>query len=231
MDFHTQSFSILHCTQSMNMKDSKTNLAALRVRVFFREIDGRDLMPLLQGRVQRSEHEFLFHYCNAFLNAVRWQPANSESYAHARTHVRTHGLFLCTCCLLLPGTSIWKAFFFTPNFYPENSTTCFHTHACFCTEAYVTRHDPPLLYDLSEDPSETTPLTPDTEPNFSSVLEVILEAQKAHTRGVKPAEDQLSFTHMFWKPWLQPCCSSLHQLCTCQRDWQSGYVTEAAGRE
>uniref|UniRef100_A0A8C9QCG4 Sulfatase N-terminal domain-containing protein n=1 Tax=Spermophilus dauricus TaxID=99837 RepID=A0A8C9QCG4_SPEDA len=43
-----------------------------------RIIDGRDLMPLLQGKSQRSEHEFLFHYCNAYLNAVRWHPPNSE---------------------------------------------------------------------------------------------------------------------------------------------------------
>lgn len=131
---------------------------------------------------------------------------------------------LLFACLLLPGTSIWKAFFFTPNFYPENSTTCFHTHTCFCTEAYVTRHDPPLLYDLSKDPSESNLLTPDTEPNFRSVLEVILEAARVHTQGVKAAEDQLSATHMLWKPWLQPCCSSFHQLCMCQRDRQSGIM-------
>ncbi|TKC38229.1 hypothetical protein EI555_016873, partial [Monodon monoceros] len=43
-----------------------------------RIIDGRDLMPLLQGRSHRSDHEFLFHYCNFYLNAVRWHPQNSE---------------------------------------------------------------------------------------------------------------------------------------------------------
>uniref|UniRef100_A0A9L0T6K6 Steroid sulfatase n=1 Tax=Equus caballus TaxID=9796 RepID=A0A9L0T6K6_HORSE len=41
-----------------------------------RIIDGRDLMPLLQGKSQRSDHEFLFHYCNFYLNAVRWHPRN-----------------------------------------------------------------------------------------------------------------------------------------------------------
>uniref|UniRef100_G1L3W3 Steroid sulfatase n=1 Tax=Ailuropoda melanoleuca TaxID=9646 RepID=G1L3W3_AILME len=43
-----------------------------------RIIDGRDLMPLLQGKTQLSDHEFLFHYCNFYLNAVRWRPRNSE---------------------------------------------------------------------------------------------------------------------------------------------------------
>ncbi|XP_064220608.1 steryl-sulfatase isoform X4 [Aotus nancymaae] len=42
-----------------------------------RIIDGHDLMPLLEGKSQRSDHEFLFHYCNAYLNAVRWHPQNN----------------------------------------------------------------------------------------------------------------------------------------------------------
>ncbi|ELK30206.1 Steryl-sulfatase [Myotis davidii] len=49
-----------------------------------RIIDGRDLMPLLQGETQRSDHEFLFHYCNFYLNAVRWHPPNSESQLPGR---------------------------------------------------------------------------------------------------------------------------------------------------
>uniref|UniRef100_A0A8C8BY10 Sulfatase N-terminal domain-containing protein n=1 Tax=Oncorhynchus tshawytscha TaxID=74940 RepID=A0A8C8BY10_ONCTS len=44
-----------------------------------RVIDGHDLIPLLQGKVERSKQEFLFHYCNAYLNVVRWQPPNSKS--------------------------------------------------------------------------------------------------------------------------------------------------------
>uniref|UniRef100_A0A4W5NDM0 Steroid sulfatase n=1 Tax=Hucho hucho TaxID=62062 RepID=A0A4W5NDM0_9TELE len=88
-----------------------------------RVIDGHDLMPMLQGKVERSKHEFFFHYCNAYLSAVRWQPPNSYSK--------------------------WKVFFSTPDFYPENGTACMHTNACFCTASYVTYHDLPLLFDLS----------------------------------------------------------------------------------
>uniref|UniRef100_W5LHU7 Steroid sulfatase n=1 Tax=Astyanax mexicanus TaxID=7994 RepID=W5LHU7_ASTMX len=182
-------------TSNMDLFPSVLKLAGANIPSD-RQIDGRDLMPLLQGRVERSEHEFLFHYCNAHLNAVRWHPKNS--------------------------TSVWKAFFFTPNFYPKNGTACFHTHACFCTEAYVTRHDPPLLYDLSRDPSENSPLTPATEPNFSSIVEVMVEVARVHTQGIQPVVDQLSPGHLVWKPWLQPCCSSLSQLCQCERDHQKG---------
>lgn len=138
--------------------------------------------------------------------------------------------FLLRCSFLLPATSIWKIFFFTPNFYPENTTACFHTHICFCTEAHVTRHDPPLLFDLSRDPSETTPLTPSTEPNYNSVIEVMMEVAKKHTEGIKATENQLTGTNLIWKPWLQPCCSSISQLCSCQLDQRTGIVGSKDGK-
>lgn len=35
-------------------------------------------MPLLEGKVARSQHEFMFHYCGVYLNAVRWHPHGSK---------------------------------------------------------------------------------------------------------------------------------------------------------
>uniref|UniRef100_A0A8B9HXG6 Steroid sulfatase (microsomal), isozyme S n=1 Tax=Astyanax mexicanus TaxID=7994 RepID=A0A8B9HXG6_ASTMX len=66
-------------TSNMDLFPSVLKLAGANIPSD-RQIDGRDLMPLLQGRVERSEHEFLFHYCNAHLNAVRWHPKNSKPY-------------------------------------------------------------------------------------------------------------------------------------------------------
>ncbi|KAF1544878.1 Steryl-sulfatase, partial [Eudyptula minor] len=157
-----------------------------------RIIDGHDLMPLLQGKVTRSNHEFLFHYCNAYLNAVRWHPGNSES--------------------------VWKVFFFTPNFSPEDSNGCYDSHVCFCHGGFITRHDPPLLFDLSRDPEEKVPLTPETESHFYEILRVIHLAVDNHTRSLHAVPDQLSWNNLLWKPWLQPCCSSLFQSCYCDYD-------------
>ncbi|NWU37195.1 STS sulfatase, partial [Hylia prasina] len=159
-----------------------------------RIIDGHDLLPLLQGKVTRSKHEFLFHYCNAYLNAVRWQPGNSES--------------------------IWKVFFFTPNFSPEDSNGCYDSHVCFCHGGFITRHDPPLLFDLSRDPEEKVPLTPETESHFYDVLRVVHQAVDNHTRTLHAVPNQLSWDNLLWKPWLQLCCSSLFQSCYC--DYESG---------
>ncbi|XP_048193500.1 LOW QUALITY PROTEIN: steryl-sulfatase [Perognathus longimembris pacificus] len=142
-----------------------------------RIIDGRDLMPLLGGRSPHSPHEFLFHYCNSYLNAVRWHPRNSSA--------------------------VWKAFFFTPNFHPAGSDGCFDTHVCLCHGRHVTRHDPPLLFDLSRDPGERRPLTPDAEPRFHRVLGAMRAAARAHARSVEPVPNQLSLGHVVWKPWLQ----------------------------
>ncbi|CAN9498361.1 unnamed protein product [Ophioblennius macclurei] len=154
-----------------------------------RQIDGRDLTDLLQSTSETSQHRFLLHYCSSFLNAVRWKPSDS--------------------------TSVWKAFFFTPNFNPPGSGGCFHTQVCFCTPEAVTFHDPPLLFDLSRDPGESTPLTPRTEPAFHSVLATIRQAVEMHEMSLIPVENQFEPGKMMLKPWLQPCCSSFSRLCNC----------------
>ncbi|XP_038673672.1 steryl-sulfatase-like isoform X1 [Scyliorhinus canicula] len=160
-----------------------------------RIIDGRDLMPLLLGDVQHSEHEFLFHYCNSYLSAVRWHPRHSSS--------------------------VWKAHLFTPNFNPEGTQGCFDTHVCLCYGNYVSRHDPPLLYDLSCDPTESSPVTPASEPQYHQILDVMREAVERHRGTLTPVPDQLTINNIIWKPWLQPCCSTMWELCHCDNDTNS----------
>nr|KAF6394759.1 steroid sulfatase [Rousettus aegyptiacus] len=160
-----------------------------------RIIDGRDLMPLLRGTSPRSEHEFLFHYCNFYLSAVRWAPRNS--------------------------TSVWKAFFFTPKFSPPGANGCFPTQVCLCYGRFVTRHDPPLLFDLSKDPRERTPVTPTSEPRFQEIVATMERAAERHVQTVRDVPDQFSLGNILWKPWLQTCCPSSSGLsCQCDREKQ-----------
>ncbi|XP_019384902.1 PREDICTED: steryl-sulfatase [Crocodylus porosus] len=180
-------------TSNMDIFPTVVNLAGAHVPTD-RIIDGHDLMPLLQGKIIQSKHEFLFHYCNAYLNAVRWHPRNSDA--------------------------IWKAFFFTPIFYPEDSNGCYHSHVCHCHGSYIRHHDPPLLFDLSRDPEERNPLTPETEIHFYDILNVIQQAISNHTKSLHVVPDQLSWGNILWKPWLQPCCSSVFLFCYC--DHESG---------
>ncbi|XP_060682864.1 arylsulfatase H-like isoform X1 [Hemiscyllium ocellatum] len=153
-----------------------------------RVIDGRDLMPLLKGDVQHSEHEFLFHYCGAALNAVRWHPKGSDT--------------------------VWKAHFFTPKL---ESGACYQSEVCGCHGNYIINHDPPLLFDLSKDPSEMNPVSPHTEPLFHEIQKQIQKGVEEHRKTLTSVPLQLSWNNVLWKPWLQPCCGTF-PFCWCDKD-------------
>ncbi|ELW66639.1 Steryl-sulfatase [Tupaia chinensis] len=123
------------------------------------------------------------------------------------------------------GTSIWKAFLFTPNFTPKAANGCFSTHVCFCFGKFITPHDPPLLFDISKDPSERSPVTPSTEPRFHEILRVMREAADSHTKTLLEVPNQLSLGNIFWKPWLQLCCPSSGLSCRCDREKQDQRVS------
>ncbi|KAL6100683.1 arsd [Pungitius sinensis] len=171
-----------------------------------RQSDGFNLMPLLEGKVKRSEHEFMFHYCGIYLNAVRWHPAGTDS--------------------------VFKAHFFTPNFSPPGAGGCYDTKICLCHGGHVTHHDPPLLFDLFRDPSESRPLTPGTEPRYAEILEQTTGAVGRHrdtlanqqlSEGSRPlaqadrVTSQMTLDRILWRPWLQPCCGTF-PFCGCEED-------------
>ncbi|XP_042316975.1 arylsulfatase H isoform X1 [Sceloporus undulatus] len=156
-----------------------------------RTIDGQDLMPLLRGLVQHSGHEFMFHYCGIYLHAVRWHQMDSGN--------------------------VWKAHYVTPVFQPEGAGGCYETVFCVCSGKGVKHHNPPLLFELSRDPSEAVPLTPDTEPLFHVVLKRIEKALEEHRSTLTPVPEQMSLSNIVWKPWLQPCCGTF-PFCCCDKE-------------
>uniref|UniRef100_A0A8C9DGK5 Arylsulfatase L n=1 Tax=Prolemur simus TaxID=1328070 RepID=A0A8C9DGK5_PROSS len=156
-----------------------------------RVIDGRDLLPLLVGTAQHSDHEILLHYCETFLHAARWHQQD--------------------------GGRVWKLHYMTPEFQPAGAGACYGRGVCPCFGENVTHHHPPLLFDLSRDPSESHVLTPATEPLFYAVVGRIQQAVETHQRGLRPVPLQLDGLHNIWKPWLQPCCGRF-PLCWCHRE-------------
>ncbi|XP_004867434.1 arylsulfatase H [Heterocephalus glaber] len=155
-----------------------------------RVIDGRNLMPLLEGRAAHSDHEFLFHYCGVHLHAVRWHQRDCAT--------------------------AWKAHFVTPRLSPEGAGACYLSGLCACSGA-VTHHDPPLLFDISRDPAEAQELNPDNHPAFDSVMKKIGAAVRQHRKTLTPVPQQLSAFNALWKPWLQPCCGTF-PFCGCDRE-------------
>ncbi|KAF6389672.1 hypothetical protein mRhiFer1_001053 [Rhinolophus ferrumequinum] len=159
-----------------------------------RVIDGRDLLPLLLGKAQHSDHEFLLHYCENLLHAVRW-------------HQRDRG-------------AVWKVHYVTPRFHPDGAGACYGKMVCPCSGDKVIHHEPPLLFDLSRDPSEAHALTPATEPLFYEVMERVAQAVKEHRRTLSLVPLQLDGSDNSWKPWLQPCCGPF-PLCWCDQESDS----------
>lgn len=118
---------------------------------------------------------------------------------------------------LPPDGALWKAHYVTPVFSSETSGACYGRGICPCFGEGVTHHDPPLLFDLSRDPSETMPLSADTEPLFQAVLKRIDKAVDKHRKTLTPVPQQLSIPNIIWKPWLQPCCGTF-PFCWCDKE-------------
>ncbi|XP_051038639.1 arylsulfatase L [Phodopus roborovskii] len=152
-----------------------------------RVIDGRNLLPLLRGETQHSDHEFLLHYCEVFLHAARWVQ-------------RDRG-------------RVWKVHFMTPNFHPEGAGACYGSAVCPCF-GDVTEHDPPLLFDISADPGETHPLNPDSEPEFHEVVGKLRQEAVRQWSSLSQIHQQLGTIYNIWRPWLQPRCGEFpHYGC------------------
>ena len=112
---------------------------------------------------------------------------------------------------------MWKVHYVTPMFHPDGAGACYGSGVCPCSGDKVAHHDPPLLFDLSRDPSEAHALTPDTESSFHQVVERITKAVEDHRRTLSPVPLQLDMPNNIWKPWLQPCCGRF-PLCWCDRE-------------
>uniref|UniRef100_A0A2K6M3K1 Arylsulfatase L n=1 Tax=Rhinopithecus bieti TaxID=61621 RepID=A0A2K6M3K1_RHIBE len=113
--------------------------------------------------------------------------------------------------------TMWKVHFVTPVFQPEGAGACYGRKVCPCFGEKVLHHDPPLLFDLSRDPSETHVLTPASEPVFYQVMERVQQAVREHQRTLSPVPLQLDRLGNIWRPWLQPCCGPF-PLCWCLRE-------------
>ncbi|CAH1267438.1 STS [Branchiostoma lanceolatum] len=151
-----------------------------------RVIDGRDMMPLLAGNRTVTEHEFLIHYCGESLAAARYRSST--------------------------GNSVYKAHYMTP-IWDEGTGACYSAFACGCENSWVNHHDPPLLFDIANDPSESNLITPENEPKFAEIVANISRGVETHKKTLVSVESQFSLRKVLWRPWMQPCCN--FPYCSC----------------
>ncbi|KAM4701885.1 arylsulfatase D-like [Discoglossus pictus] len=164
-----------------------------------RIIDGKDLMPLLQGQSCDPPHEFLFHYCTDHIHAVRWYQRSS-------------------------GT-VWKMHYMTPKFTPEGSGACHGSQVCACFGDRVNYHVPPLLFNISGDPAERYPVSSDLK-LYKEVLQIVEQAVANHKLSIYSVPQQLYRMNNIWNPRLQLCCGQF-PFCWCNKDMNNKAVCDA----
>ena len=151
-----------------------------------RVIDGKELLPLLTNQTQESSHEFIFHYCGNQIHAVRYHPKDSDT--------------------------VWKAHFATPK-WTEGTESCIGKRiVCGCFKEHVKIQEPSLLFDVSNDPSESFPIASD-RPDYQRVVRDIYPALQAHKQSIANVPSQLGPKNSF-HPLLQMCCN--FPFCSCE---------------
>jgi hypothetical protein len=93
---------------------------------------------------------------------------------------------------------------------------------CDCNAKDLRFHDPPLIFNMSSDPTESHPLTPQTLPNFDQEVANIRQKLAEHYATMAPAPDQM---HSLPDAALQLCCNGRWPFASCECNiYQRGHV-------
>ncbi|XP_068126029.1 arylsulfatase H-like isoform X6 [Hyperolius riggenbachi] len=114
------------------------------------------------------------------------------------------------------GNTTWKVHYMSPRFSPEGAGACHGSMFCGCSGKQVLYHVPPLLFNLSSDPSEKYPLPSDSG-LYRKVTETIQQAVASHNSTLHPVPQQLFRLNNLWNPMLQPCCGTF-PFCWCDKE-------------
>lgn len=182
-DHLPQGLTINEPTNTFDIFATMTNLAGGSIPKD-RIIDSKNILPLLKQEESISPHEFMFHYCGSAIHAVRYRPRS--------------------------GYTTWKAHFVTTIWLPGKQECERENIVCACFGDGVIHHDPPLLYNITNDPYEQHEIDPN---QHQQVIAQIKDAMKSHKSGVKSVPSQLSYPRNVWSPFLQPCCN--FPYCSC----------------
>ena len=98
---------------------------------------------------------------------------------------------------------MYKLFYVTPNWRPGTQRCEF---VCDCYGPTVTYHDPPVMYNIGRDPSETTNLDI-KQPQYKDILDIMEKRLAEHKNSITPVPKQLQMSYQLPRPWLQECCN------------------------
>ena len=97
-----------------------------------------------------------------------------------------------------------------PRYLPGTSRCKF---GCRCSD--LISNDPPHVYDVTSDPTESNPIDPSSD-TYKQLKDIFEKAIKEHRDSLHPVESQFSFRNVLWRPTLQDCCNGLFPFwCQC----------------
>ena len=170
-----------------------------------RVLDGRSLVPLLDG----------------LASAVSMGSAAEASFVSSLSPTSVHDFIFHYCAARISAVrhGVWKAHYTTTLWEDEEAQICRWNVICNC---HGVEHDPPLLYNIHEDPSELRPLDV-SAPEHRATLKAMGEAMARHEATLVPYPSQ---TEKLPMPHHLPCCgvergtwqhawSVLNNICGC----------------
>mmetsp|Transcript_813 Transcript_813/g.1259 ORF Transcript_813/g.1259 Transcript_813/m.1259 type:complete len:107 (+) Transcript_813:1608-1928(+) len=86
-----------------------------------------------------------------------------------------------------------------------------HQLVCVAAQELVTKHDPPLVFDLDNDIAEANPLTLE-----SALAKRLNDALDRHRESFIRFPNQPNQMHLMQNPWLLPCCDP--PKCACNKE-------------
>lgn len=163
------------------------------------------ILPLLQAPASPAPPRFLWHYCGYNVTAARHNNFKFHFATANWTSTYTPSPKCIQCC-------------------PDGPTSFNGTGGtlCDCAAKDLIFHDPPLIFDMTTDWLETTPLTPSTMPSYQTELAAVAAALREHYAGMQAVPDQM---HSPVLPALEPCCNGVWPLASCEcSDYVPGHV-------
>ena len=147
-----------------------------------RPYDGKVITDVLLNNAP-SPHDVLYYYCKDRLMAVRSGPYKVHYYTH---RVRSDDYFAGECGA---GGQPTRHYF-----------DCYH-----CYDSCVTQQDPPLIYNVENDPAEKFALDTTTDPVLAAFMADLQEKVTAHNLALIPAEPLLDDKDPTKS--ITPCCN------------------------
>lgn len=152
-------------------------------------LDGVNALPLLlDPKNEKSAHTFFWHYCGKNVTAARHQGLKFH-FATQIWGTDAKPSPKCTeCC-------------------PDGPTSFNGTGGslCDCGSGDLVLHNPPLVFNMTSDRTESNPLTPAEVPDLAARVAAVKAALVLHYAGVQPVKDQM---HTLPDIALKPCCTA-----------------------